>query len=258
MGGDIKFVIQSDSDLFPESDILRNVIHETVSSRPWSVSYEQIGFEKFKRGLSTNSERYKNHFPFGSINFVEYWLKHYYNRIMQPIEVPSILRTDEMLKRDYKILTKDKIPHHGRYFIKNVSRLKSGSFLGDAEKWHIAYKGDYDDNSIFSVSPEINILSEWRVYIINGDIENISNYDGNTLKFPDIKLVNKMVELFKSTGQAPNSFSIDVAVTDKGTAILEIHPFASLGLYHTIWGSNLIEAYIDGIKWYISTDYKLQ
>jgi hypothetical protein len=252
-----KFVIQSASGLFPEVDILKHVIHDTVRQRAWSVSYEQIEFEKFKRRIQTNDSRYIEHYPVGSIQFVEYWLNHYHNKSMQPIEVPQALRTEEFLKRDYKILTKDKIPHHGRYFIKNVSRSKSGSFLGDAEKWHIAYKGDYDGNSIFSVSPEINILSEWRVYVIDGDIENISNYDGNTLIFPDIKLVNKMVELFKSTGQAPNSFSIDVAVTDKGTAILEIHPFASLGLYHTIWGSNLIKAYVDGIEWYKSTNYKL-
>ena len=252
-----KFIIQSDSGLFPESDLFRHTIHETIMLRPWSCSYEQIGLTKLKRALEINKDRYKDYIPFGSIDFIETWLKHYHNRIMQPIEVPECLRTEEFLKRNYSILTKDKIPHYGRYFIKGVSRLKSGSFLGDAEKWHIAYKEDYDDNTIFAVSSEMNILSEWRVYVIGNNIENISNYDGDTTLFPDTQIITKMINTFKASGHAPESFSIDIAVTDKGTAILEIHPFAALGLYHTLWGVSLIDAYIDSMKWYINTDYKL-
>ncbi len=252
-----KFVIQSASGLFPEVDILKHVIHDTIRQRAWSVSYEQVEFEKFKRRIQTNDDRYVDHYPVGSIQFVEYWLNHYHNKSMQPIEVPQALRTEEFLKRDYKIITKNEVPHTGRYFVKSVSKLKSGSFLGDMIRWHTAYASDYDDDTVFSLSSELDILSEWRVYYIDGKIENISNYDGDPLVFPDVKLINKMIGVFEQTEKTPKSYSIDVAVTNEGTAILEIHPFASIGLYNTLWGTNLIEAYKDGIEWYKSTNYKL-
>ncbi|MGU8989666.1 hypothetical protein ACV3V0_18445 [Clostridium perfringens] len=40
-------------------------------------------------------------------------------------------------------------------------------------------------------------------------------------------------------------------VTNKGTSIIEIHNFHSLGLYSTLFGDNLAYAYRDGIDFII-------
>lgn len=103
----------------------------------------------------------------------------------------------------------------------------------------------------------IDILSEWRVYVIDGKIYNISNYDGDSTLLPDVTLINKMISLFINNEDAPKDFSIDVGVTKKGTVVIELHPFAALGLYHTLWDSGLIYAYQHGIEWYINNKYSL-
>ena len=54
------------------------------------------------------------------------------------------------------------------------------------------------------------------------------------------------------------SYTIDVAVTSKGTCILEVHNFTSCGLYSTIWGSGLIYAYKDGIDYLRNDNHKLE
>ena len=79
-------------------------------------------------------EIYKKSIPIGSINFISAWLKVFYNIDKEnPIEIPPILRTDEFLKRKYSIVTADKLPRTGRYFIKDVSKLKEFTYSGDLE-----------------------------------------------------------------------------------------------------------------------------
>lgn len=256
----MKFFIETDNtnDLHPEVDIIKLLIRQY--SHMCNVSYDEFNYAKFKRFIE--QDRFDKSIidkfvPFGSIKFIRAWLNHYYNRDMQPIEIPTVLRTEEFLKRDYYIVAKHNVPKTGRYFIKNVSRLKSGSFLGYAESWQLS-KDEYDDSDIFSVSTPVNIVSEWRVYYIDGEIKNISNYDGNPIMFPDVSLINKMIYEFDRTGLAPKDYSIDVAVTTKGTVILEIHPFAALGLYSTVFDQDLIYAYQNAIQWYATTKYTLK
>lgn len=250
----MKFLVQSgSSDTFPEDKIFKNTINLYMK---FNAQYEELGLEKLKRRLSIEHDRYIDYYPFGNIDFISYWLKFYYDRIMQPIEVPKILRTEEFLRRDYKIVYKNDVPKHGRYCIKNVSSLKSGCFIGSAESWQLS-KDEYKDDTLFSVSNEINILSEWRVYVIDGKIYNISNYDGDSMLFPDVTLINKMISLFVNNEDAPKDFSIDVGVTKKDTVVIELHPFAALGLYHNLWDADLIYAYKHGIEWYINNKYSL-
>lgn len=249
----MKFLIEKDPDMFPEVDLIKHTMKYT------SNTYEEIKLKDFKYRISNpQTNRFDTHIPIGSIQFVELWLKTYKNiDKMQPIEIPPILRTEEFLKRDYKFIVKHQLPKTGKYFIKNIDRLKTGTFVGDMTKWWIAYSTDFGHNDMFAVSSIVDIQSEWRVYVIDEKIDKVVNYDGNPTIFPDMILVQRAIDLFISTGQAPKSFTIDVAISDEGTFILELHPFTSIGLYSTIWDSNLVKAYKDGIDWYINTDYKL-
>ena len=42
----------------------------------------------------------------------------------------------------------------------------------------------------------------------------------------------------------------------EGTAIIEVHNFTSVGLYTTLWGTDLLYAYRDGID-YLVNDNKI-
>lgn len=252
----MKFIIQSTDkftlDLFPETSIFKDIVYSYDRNR---TEYEELSIAKLRYRIKEN-DRYKDYYPIGNIPFINLWLNHFYNRHMQPIEIPKVLRTDEYLKRSYKICHKDEVPKHGNYFIKNVSKLKAGSYLGSAENWQLTLD-DYDDATLFSVSNSIPILSEWRIYYIDNHIVNICNYDGDCTMFPNTELIKRMITDFVNTGSAPKDFSLDVGINNNGTFILEIHPFAALGLYSTIWDESLIDAYKHGIDWYINNKYSL-
>ena len=206
-------------------------------------------------------EIYKKSIPIGSINFISAWLKVFYNIDKEnPIEIPPILRTDEFLKRKYSIVTADKLPRTGRYFIKDVSKLKEFTYSGDLEYFLFdemfePAKSPYDyslrinPDHLFQVSEIVNILSEYRVYIIGGKIENIANYNGNVTLFPDVELIKKANDLYSTQPDYPKSYSMDLMITPRGTAITEIHNYTSLGHYSTLFGDNLLYAYRDGIDY---------
>ena len=176
---------------------------------------------------------------------------------INPIEVPKCLRTEEFLKRDYRVVPFNDIPH-GTYFVKDASRLKHYTFFGDTEQLFTGREaGRVDRSHMFQVSEIEDILSEYRVYVIGGEIVNICNYDGSVLIFPDTTLVCKANGLYKTRSDYPKSLTIDVMITKKGTEIIEIHPFIACGLYSTLWGDNLLDAYRDGIEYVINHNTKI-
>ncbi|WQJ53458.1 MAG: hypothetical protein [Wendovervirus sonii] len=76
--------------------------------------------------------------------------------------------------------------------------------------------------------PEMDILSEWRIFVHNGKFVDIKNYSGNPFIFPDINVINEI------EGNVPFRFegTVDIVVTDEGkTKVLECHDFFSCGLY---------------------------
>lgn len=115
-----------------------------------------------------------------------------------------------------------------------------------------------DKTHLYQVSSLINILSEYRVYVFGGEIEQISCYNGDCTVFPDINLIKRAVNLVNYHEKHLGSYTIDVAVTEKGTCLLEIHNFTSCGLYSTLWGDNLIYAYKDGIDYLRNDNHKLE
>lgn len=72
------------------------------------------------------------------------------------------------------------------------------------------------------------IISEWRVFVYKGEGVDVKNYAGDPFAFPDVHRIKEFIEQFKS---APESYTLDVAVTRDGTWVLECHDFFSCGLY---------------------------
>ena len=196
---------------------------------------------------------YNEYIPIGTIDFVQKWLSEYKNvNKMEPIEIPDFLRKPEYLKRDYSIVNYFDLPTQGLYFIKDASVLKNGSYSGYMEDFKDFQAFKLDKQHKYVVSEFVKILSEYRVYIIDGEIVNISNYNGDSTIFPDVNFIKKVDNVWKTRIDYPKSYSFDVMVTNKGTSLIECHAFVSLGLYSSIWSDSLIYAYRDGINYYIN------
>ena len=185
----MKYLLEKDYD-----DIELNIVLELLKRNRYLHDFVIV--QDIEEG-----KNYKDYVPIGRIPFVNKYFKTQFGIEQQnPIEIPKVLRTTEFLKRNYKIVKGKDIPRKGTVFLKNVSVLKNLSqevtleyFLFD--EMFEPKTSEFDTTlrinpeHLFQISEPMHIKSEWRVYIIMGEIANISNYDGDTTVFPDIDLI---------------------------------------------------------------------
>ncbi|MBQ8218384.1 MAG: ATP-grasp domain-containing protein [Bacilli bacterium] len=251
-----KFILQND-----EMELEEFIIKKLLIKNKYLHTYSSMSL----RELKESTDLQDGYIPIGTIEFVSTYLSKVYNISVEiPIEIPKYLQTEEFLKRYYRIVEWTEIPRTGTFFLKDISVLKEFSGIMNAtftdidELFNYIPKGKFDaslilnKNHLFQVSSLLNIKSEYRVYVITGEIEAISNYNGDATLLPDIELLNKAVMLIQAHEKYLKSYTIDLAVGDFGTAILEIHNFTSVGLYHNLWGDSLLYAYKDGIDYLIN------
>lgn len=72
------------------------------------------------------------------------------------------------------------------------------------------------------------IISEWRVFVYKGKGVDVKNYSGDPFVFPNADRIYQFIDQYT---EAPEAYTLDVAVTNKGTWVLECHDFFSCGLY---------------------------
>jgi len=73
-----------------------------------------------------------------------------------------------------------------------------------------------------------DIESEWRVFVYKGKGIDVKNYSGDPFVFPKADRIYQFIDQYT---EAPEAYTLDVAVTNKGTWVLECHDFFSCGLY---------------------------
>ena len=238
------FFLQNDtSDLKYEQMIVSDLIKESHFHTQTEVSLKDISDKRLDNDMLRNIV-----IPVGSIEFVEKWAKQFWNiDHINPMEVPECLRIENFLKREYHIVPYDELPEEGRWFFKDVSSLKAGSFVGYKHDIPEFFNTTHYNEHFYQYSEVIDdILSEFRVYFINGEIENVCNYDGLPYVHPDFVTIDLANKIFSRQEDYPGSYTMDIMVTNRGTSIIECHPFVCVGLYSTLWGQNLLSAYADG------------
>ena len=213
---------------------LDRVIYADSPSKEKSVTYRGIKYRVI---------------PITSVEKTEKYLKNVYHVNMPPIEVPAQLTK---YRPGYKVMQGKDIPKesaNNKYFIKRIDKLKSWNSL--------LYDGDVSAyielEALYSVSPRVNILSEWRVFVHNRNIAACQNYLGSPITFPDPELIQEMVSAY--TDNAPGAYTLDVAVIrDKeekiSTIPLEVHPFVACGLYG-FEDREVLDMWDEGLQWYI-------
>ena len=149
------------------------------------------------------------------------------------LSLPTDLRNLKYLKR---YVTKvwdceDIISHIDNNFIKFPFFLKPvnvKTFYPSIIKWKNELT-PYENCKEFIISQLIDIVSEYRCYIIDKKIVGCYNYLGDFYQYPNLKLVDEMINAFEN---APIGYSIDVAVLKNGeTCLIECNDGWSLGNY---------------------------
>lgn len=115
------------------------------------------------------------------------------------------------------------------FFLKPVyaKRFVAGIIKNDEQLR--AFLKDIPDTEEVMVSTIVNFISEYRGYVVKGELKGIKHYIGDFRVFPDMKIIDAAVADFKD---APAGYSIDFGITDKGeTLLVECNDGWSLGNY---------------------------
>ena len=155
--------------------------------------------------------------PVGSIQFCKAWYVQIGVKKMPPLNIPKSLWP--LVKREI-FISKHIVPNGKRYFGKDPDIIKA--------PWNGIYS-KYQGKPMFFTEWRPDIVSEWRLFVLRGEIVGAKCYLGDPWIHPDKAYCKKAAHKY---GEENSSFTLDVMVQEKGeTDILELHDFVACGLY---------------------------
>ncbi|BBB65844.1 hypothetical protein UNDYM_1591 [Undibacterium sp. YM2] len=173
----------------------------------------------------------------GTVPFVHHALRLLGAQLPQHTPYPEVLKPwlyrkvwqEKSLRR-----VLDRLQNGGpRLFIKPVSGWKRFTgFVPD-------FADDYRFNGVSKsmpvwVSEPVTFVSEWRVYVLHGEIQDIKlcDHGGDAQVTPDLNEIEKALQALLDAHIAPSGFAIDFGVTAQGhTALIEMNDGFSFGAY---------------------------
>ena len=198
------------------------VLREAIEYRNWYYD------NKEDKIIYTNSEQPEyidNTVPVGSVEFVSYYLKTYYNKQPKPINVPECLYN----YANRKVWVGDEKEYKTPCFCKSHDVIKRHSCYADQPLDLDLQKGEYQYSEL------IDIDSEWRCFVFKDELVGLQNYSGDFTLFPNLITINNMISLYSK--EAPCAYTLDVGVNrlndirTNNTFVVEVHDFFSCGLY---------------------------
>jgi len=181
-----------------------------------SIEYQNwLRNDKSFEFLLTDGATLPNYIPIGSVEFVSKYIADYYGLTPKPKNIPLELIGKNWTGRNVINGTEKDIV--GKKFVKSNDIIKSFT-----EICNTAPIGNYQ------ISELIEIESEWRAFIYDGKLVGLQNYSGKFDVFPNVDKIKAMINAYKSQ---PIAFTLDVAISNNDTIIIEVHDFFSCGLY---------------------------
>lgn len=239
----MKFLLEINN---PEMNVETFLWKDLLDDKMCLHTYDTCTYEELPTYISHHSCDMM--VPLGSIIFTNRFFQLVHNiQKMNPVEIPPCLREQQFLGRQYQILPGDKLPTEGYYFIKDASSFKEMAYLGPLS--HIDREKLHTDRP-YVLSSSVEIITEYRVYFIRGKVYGIEYYNGNPAIFPDYNTIAQANLRYSKQADYPQSYTMDVMVTQDGTFITEIHPVLfSCGIYTTVLGTDFLDGYIDSLHY---------
>lgn len=162
---------------------------------------------------------------------------------LKQIDYPNELK--EYLHRDISKTTTFNLPNEYPFFIKPIS-IKS--FSGRVIKEFKDLIGVIDTELYFTKTIH-KIVSEYRCFILNGEIIGVKHYKGNPFISICENTLKDMVYKYKN---APKAYSLDIGVTDNMLNILvecnNGYSTGNYGLTEIQYAKFLMQGYLDIAK----------
>jgi hypothetical protein len=146
----------------------------------------------------------------------------------QSINIPDCLR--EYAGRKIEHLTVGEFLTRRKYPVFVKPDGKSKEFVAgvvSSEKYLFFFESLPKETKCMT-SEVIDILSEYRCYVTEGELKGIKHYQGDFRIFPDVKVIENAI---KDYTNAPAGYTIDFGVTHQGTVLIEVNDGFSIGNY---------------------------
>ena len=182
---------------------------------------ESIEFQNWLRNdksfeaCFTDEPTMPNYIPIGSVEFVSKYINDYYGITPKPKNIPLELIGKNWTGRIVINGTEKDII--GEKFVKSNDKIKSFTEICKTAP-----------ESNYQISDLIDIQSEWRAFVFEGKLVGLQNYSGEFDIFPNVDKIKAMINAYKTQ---PIAFTLDVAISNNDTVIIEVHDFFSCGLY---------------------------
>jgi hypothetical protein len=198
------------------------------------MDYEVVAFDgdDMDRTLFDKFEISKNDIIIGSVQVTV----KFFNRLGVPI--PTYLGYPDSLKnylgRDIQRCTIEEINTPYPFFIKPAKDVKlfTGSVVESKASLDILllYCGDdiTKDTEVY-LSDTIEIVSEYRCFVREGQLKGIQYYAGDFQHYINSSVVKQMIKDYENP---PNCYTLDVAFTVSGhTVLIEVNDMWAIGAY---------------------------
>lgn len=191
------------------------------------LGYEIIFFEDAE-------EVPKNSFMVGDIETTKKYLKKCSMYIHPPLNIPDEI--SKYAKRKFSATwLNDLIENPKQYafpiFIKPLAELKvfPSGVLKSPNDLSLIFSDIENKKQLAQISEVISMKSEYRCFVKKKQLVGIQHYMGDFKLFPDVSVIEEMIDGFKS---CPASYTLDVAITDKGeTVLVECNDAWAVGNY---------------------------
>lgn len=222
----IKFLLQKDSVNSRGSNY--QFVDEVLNAKDFLdwLSSSNIHVEySLLKDLGIVYTNYTDFIPVGSVEFVEKFISLLGYPIPTPINVPAELY--EFAGRFIAIGNKSDIVKNVSedFFIKSTSKVKG--FSGTMYD-----VGSLDESELYQYSELIDIVSEYRCFVLDSKLVGLKHYSGDFKVFPSMSVIEKMIQVYTDSGNAQVAYTLDIGITsNNSTIIIEVHNFYSCGLY---------------------------
>lgn len=181
------------------------------------VTYDEVSSGKYDMLI-------KNNLFVGSVEF----MREVFSRIgIEDVRVPK------NSNRESKIITLSEAKEISKkedIFIKPIEIKLFTGFVLD-KMLHSSISNIDGDIKVLSYKPfDSEIVSEWRCYIKNDEIEDSRNYSGDFKITPNYKYVESIIE--ENSKDFPRCYTIDVGILDSGeNVVIEFNDMWAIGNY---------------------------
>ena len=209
----MKFLIQTVNDEIVHDFSFQ--LKEAIRYRNW---YYNSNIDMIEYTNSVTPEYKEGYCPVGSVEFVSYYLEKYFNKQLNPINVPESLY--KYANRRIVIGNEDSYIENEPVFAKSHDKIKR-------------FADTIDHNTtlpvgLYQFSDIIDMESEWRCFVYNKELVGLQNYSGEFTLFPDVGSITEMINNYNNQ---PIAYTLDIGVTGSTTFVVEVHDFFSCALY---------------------------